>query len=80
MKTIHLHYFGGLRTERGCSDETLETEATTASQLWIELENRLPWNADRQYVKLAINEEFADWDTPICHGDTLAFLPPFAGG
>ena len=32
------------------------------------------------YVKIAINQEFADAETVINNGDELAFLPPVSGG
>ena len=31
-------------------------------------------------VRVAINQQFADADTPLSDGDELAFLPPISGG
>lgn len=44
--------------------------------LWQALE--LP--GDVRNVRVAINQQFADADTPLHPGDELAFLPPISGG
>jgi molybdopterin converting factor small subunit len=31
-------------------------------------------------LRVAINQQFASWDTPLTSGDELAFLPPISGG
>jgi molybdopterin converting factor small subunit len=31
-------------------------------------------------LKVAINDEFAAWDTQLASGDTIVFIPPVAGG
>jgi molybdopterin converting factor small subunit len=33
-----------------------------------------------QFLRVAINDEFGDWQQPLAEGDTVAFLPPVAGG
>jgi molybdopterin converting factor small subunit len=40
---------------------------------------QLPGDLDQQ-VRVAINRQFADADTPLKPGDELAFLPPISGG
>jgi molybdopterin converting factor small subunit len=43
------------------------------------LKLHLPGALDQQ-VRVAINQQFADADTPLQPGDELAFLPPISGG
>jgi MoaE-MoaD fusion protein len=31
-------------------------------------------------LRVAVNQSYADWDTPVAAGDTVAFIPPVAGG
>jgi molybdopterin converting factor small subunit len=31
-------------------------------------------------LKVAVNDEFRDWDTPLAAGDRVVFIPPVAGG
>jgi molybdopterin converting factor small subunit len=33
-----------------------------------------------EQLKVALNSEFSDWQTPLRHGDTVVFIPPVAGG
>jgi molybdopterin converting factor small subunit len=48
----------------------------TPRQLWQALQ--LPGPLDS--VRIAINQQFAEPDTPLQPGDELAFLPPISGG
>jgi molybdopterin converting factor subunit 1 len=78
--TIHIAYFALLREQAGRSEETLETAATTPSELFAEIANRHGLNMPTASLRVAINESFADWSSPLADGDTVAFLPPVAGG
>ena len=31
-------------------------------------------------LKVAVNDEFRDWSTPLRDGDMVVFIPPVAGG
>jgi molybdopterin converting factor small subunit len=31
-------------------------------------------------LRVAINNEFRDWSTPLAEGDAVVFIPPVAGG
>ena len=77
---IQLEYFALLKDQRGCASETLETDAATPQQLYSELSERHSFTLGPESLKVAINEDFADWDAPLSEGDTLVFIPPVAGG
>jgi molybdopterin converting factor subunit 1 len=79
MKTITIEYFAILREHAGCDQESLQTAAATPGQLFAELEVRhgFPVLAT---IKVAINDEFGDWDAQLTDGDTVVFIPPVAGG
>ena len=32
------------------------------------------------HVRLAVNDRFRDWDTPLADGDQVVFIPPVSGG
>jgi molybdopterin converting factor subunit 1 len=36
--------------------------------------------ADRNAIRVALNQEFVDWDAPVADGDEVAFIPPVSGG
>jgi molybdopterin converting factor subunit 1 len=79
MKTIQIEYFAVLREHTGCASETVATAANTADALYAELaaRHRFP---SLQTLKVAINDDFADWQAPLSDGDTVVFIPPVAGG
>ena len=77
---IRVLLFAGLRETAGWGERfhPLSAECTrcTAKQLWETL--KLPGSLKE--VRVAINQQYADADTPLKAGDELAFLPPISGG
>jgi len=80
VKSIDIQYYAILREKSGLSHETLQTSASTATQLYQELQKRFGFSLPINVVKVAINNEFAAWNTEIRPGDKVAFIPPVAGG
>ena len=79
---IRILLFAGLREQTGWAEQQWPADPNGAStltprQLWSMLQ--LPGDLDQQ-VRVAINRQFADADTPLKPGDELAFLPPISGG
>lgn len=79
-RTIRVQYYAILREQAGGSEETLDTQAATAAELYDELRQRHPFQLAASQLKVALNSEFSDWNTPLRHGDTVVFIPPVAGG
>lgn len=79
MIRIRVEYFAILREHAGRGTETLETVAATAGELWRELDARYRFPR-LPSLKVAINDEFRDWDAPLADGDAVVFIPPVAGG
>lgn len=79
-KTIRVQYYAILREQAGRSEETLDTSAGTPAELYAELRQRHPFQLTTTQLKVAMNSEFSDWQTPLKHGDTVVFIPPVAGG
>tara|TARA_B100000519_G_C14179728_1_gene407921 strand:+ start:403 stop:642 length:240 start_codon:yes stop_codon:yes gene_type:complete len=77
---LTIEYYAVLKEQRGCSSEFLETSASTPAELYDELKARHGLSLDRSTLKVAVNEEFAEWDQPLKDGDTAVFIPPVAGG
>ena len=78
---IRILLFAGLREQAGWAERRWPAAATTQAtltprQLWQDLQLPGPLNS----VRVAINQRFADADTPLQPGDELAFLPPISGG
>jgi molybdopterin-guanine dinucleotide biosynthesis protein A len=79
-KTVRIQYYAILREQAGRSEETLDTSAGTPTELYAELRQRHPFQLAPAQLKVALNSEFSDWQTPLKHGDTVVFIPPVAGG
>lgn len=79
-KTIHIRYYAMLKERRGQDDETVKTMARTASDLYEELTRMHKFRFPHVKLKMAINDEFQDWNTELIDGDCVAFIPPVSGG
>lgn len=79
-KSFNIQYFAILREQRGCSVEMLESAAVTAADLYAELQEKHGFELDAESLKVAINDAFCDWSTPLQTGDAIVFIPPVAGG
>jgi len=79
-KTVLVQYYAVLREQAGRNEESLETQAITAGELYGELQARHPFHLAPDQLKVAINDEFAAWNTQLASGDTIVFIPPVAGG
>jgi molybdopterin converting factor subunit 1 len=78
--TIKILYFAILQDQRGLSDETLEVEAQTVRQLYEWLKQKYTFSLDADALRVSVNQTFASWDTKLCDGDEVVFIPPVSGG
>ena len=79
MKRISVEYFAVLRERAGRDREGLETNMNTPADLFAELQTRYTF-PNMTSIKVAINDEFADWHRQLQDGDRVVFIPPVAGG
>jgi molybdopterin converting factor subunit 1 len=80
MNDIEVQYFAVLRERVGVARETVSTDAATAAELYDELAARHEFGLPRAMLRVAVNDEFADWSRPLAAGDRVVFIPPVAGG
>jgi molybdopterin converting factor subunit 1 len=80
MKKIHVQYFAVLREQARRSEETVETSAATPADLYEQVRSSHGFARPRSMLRVAVNEEFSDWSTPLASGDRVVFIPPVAGG
>jgi molybdopterin converting factor subunit 1 len=80
LKTIQVQYFALLREARGCSQETIETTANTPLALYQFLQKQHHFPLTAEQLRVAINENFVAWETPLQSHDRVVFIPPVAGG
>lgn len=79
-------YFGRVRDEIGTAQEDLplpeEVETAGALRDWLRGQSEaheLALGAG-SLIKIAINQTYADTDTPVKEGDEVAVFPPVTGG
>ena len=77
---VRIQYYALFREQAGRSEETLETTAVTAADLYRELQSRYPFQLAPAQLKVAVNTDFTDWSVRLASGDTVVFIPPVAGG
>ena len=80
--TVTVRYFAMLREQSGCERESVSLDPSDANcrGLFDSLSRRYGFQLDQSVVKVAINDEFRDWDQGLADGDTVVFIPPVAGG
>ncbi|MBT3469865.1 MAG: MoaD/ThiS family protein [Opitutae bacterium] len=80
MKNIHLQYFAILREFRGQNEDSWETTAATAGDLYEELKTEFKFPLTQKQIRVAINGEFSAMDSLLKTGDEVVYIPPVAGG
>ncbi|MCO6384353.1 MAG: molybdopterin converting factor subunit 1 [Vannielia sp.] len=77
-------YFAWVRERIGLPREAVETEAATVAALVDELRAREPRYAaafeDVSALRVALDQELADFDAPLAGVREVAFFPPMTGG
>ena len=74
---VRLRLVAALRVAAGWGERAWPLQPhDTPRRLFAEL--GLPGSLEQ--MRVAINQQFADPDTPLRAGDELAFLPPISGG
>lgn len=80
---LKLLYFAAVRDLVGVDEEELDvpSSVTTIGLLSSHLEAiHAPLAGRMSHVRLARNEAFAPSDERLAEGDTIALIPPVAGG
>ena len=77
-------YFAWLRERIGASREDVESAAATVAELVAELKAREPRYeaafADLSSIRVALDQEVAEFDAPLAGVKEVAFFPPVTGG
>ena len=81
---IDVIYFAWVRERIGLPKEQVETSAKTVADLVSELKLREPRYeaafADVSALRVAVDQELADFDAPLEGVREVAFFPPMTGG
>ena len=81
---IDVLYFAWVRERIGLPKERVRTSAATPADLVEELKAReeryAAAFADPAALRVAIDQELAEWDAPLAGAREVAFFPPMTGG
>lgn len=81
---IDVLYFAWLRERIGLGHERVETRAATVMALVEELRAReeryAAAFADLRSLRVAVDQDLADFDAPLAGVREVAFFPPMTGG
>ena len=81
---IEVLYFAWLRERIGSPREQVNTQAATVRDLITELMARGEGHAlafaDLASLRVAVDQDLADFDTPLAGVREVAFFPPMTGG
>lgn len=77
-------YFAWVRERIGLAREVVDTQAATVADLVTELRLREERYAvafeDTTALRVALDQELADFDAPLAGVREVAFFPPMTGG
>ncbi len=74
--SIQVKFFASLRDKMGKADIELDAAKDTA-EVWALATDNAP-RPDN--ILVAVNLDYARFDTPVKDGDEVAFFPPVTGG
>jgi molybdopterin synthase catalytic subunit len=79
---VRTRLFARLRELAGTDAENVEVRAgSTVADVYDALRKAHPGlDVNRESVRVAVNQDFADWDAVVADGDEVAFIPPVSGG
>lgn len=73
-------YFASLAEQAGTDSEIVQVDSDDLVVIYKELSIKYSFDLPQNKVSVAINHEFGSWDDSVLSGDTIAFIPPVAGG
>jgi molybdopterin synthase sulfur carrier subunit len=78
--TYRLLYFASLRDRTGHDSELVASMAQNPRALYAQVARQHGLTLATERLRVAVNGEFADWDSALRDGDEIVFLPPVSGG
>lgn len=82
--TVTVLYFAWVRERIGLPREAVDTNAETVADLVAELASKearyAAAFADLSALRVALDQDLADFDAPLAGVSEVAFFPPMTGG
>jgi len=80
MINLEILFFGKLKETWNTNQLNIQTSSYNIEDLYAELLTKASEIPHKASIKVAINDEFVNWDCQLNDNDTIAFLPPASGG
>lgn len=77
---LTVKYFAILKDQSGVDEEVIAGSFASPKELYTFLKNEKGLSFCSSKLKVAVNDDFSDWEAPLKDGDTVVFIPPVAGG
>lgn len=77
---VKVKYFALFREQAGVESESIDWSGGTAAELFQQMAREHDALMPQAAALVAVNDEMADWETPLSEGDEILFFPPVAGG
>ena len=80
MINLEILFFGKLKETWNTKKLSIQTSSDNIEDLYAELLTNVSEVPHKPSIKVAINDEFVNWDSKLKDNDSIAFLPPASGG
>ena len=77
---VHIQYYANLREQSGINQESVTTQTKNVNEFYGELKDKYGFTLDTNVLRVAVNDEFVDWDYILKDEDNIVFIPPVSGG
>jgi molybdopterin synthase sulfur carrier subunit len=82
---MRILYFAWLKSKTGVGEEIIDAPGVETVQDLVTLLRRRGGGhaealADLKAIRVAVNQDFAEFDQRLAPGDEIAFFPPVTGG
>ena len=77
---VCVKYFAMIRDITNKNEEIINTPAKNPRELFNLLDEKYSLPLKENSLRVAINNSFDSFDTPLKENDVVAFIPPVAGG
>lgn len=79
-KQVEILYFAVLKEQSGIASETVQTTAETLRQLYLQLKDKHKFGLQIESLRVAVDDEFVNWDDRLPDSAKVVLIPPVAGG
>ncbi len=77
--TIDVLYFADVTDQKNCSEERVKIQqAASLTDLYKQLSQNHVFSHPQSQLRVAVNDDFANWHELIYDGDNVAFISPVA--